>query len=171
MLITKSHALRRKELDASRRDQLLQRPTASKPSTASETQVAVLLSERVIPFIATDRAIRSSDPNIGQIDVTLLRIAIPLKHGVNGLGKLSAARLVDAASVHPKVPNAVLSSLVAAEDELAVTRLLLPRALEQVFQGHLCGIFSPRMGEYGVWWDITSGTFDQAEGFLVWFKV
>jgi len=61
----------------------------------------------------------------------------------------------DAASVHPKVSQAITSRLFCTEPDLSITSLALPGTVHQVFQGDLfSSIYSPIMRQYGVWWDV-----------------
>jgi hypothetical protein len=53
--------------------------------------------------------------NVGQIRVALSSLTVPFEHGINRLGELCTARLVDAVSVYPEVAEIVLRGLVCAE--------------------------------------------------------
>jgi hypothetical protein len=58
--------------------------------------------------------------DIRQIHVARFCISIPAKHRIDGLTELGAARLVDAAGVHPAVFETIAQSLLVAELDLSV---------------------------------------------------
>ena len=60
-----------------------------------------------------------------------------MKHRVDGLCELGAIRFVDTAGVHPKVFQAVTSSLFFAKPDLIVASFALPGTIYQVSKGDL----------------------------------
>jgi hypothetical protein len=69
-----------------RGNELLQRPAAREPAAAGDAGAGlVLLRDHFRGYIR-------------QIGVAHIGVAVPAKHGVDGLGQLGAALLVDAAS-------------------------------------------------------------------------
>lgn len=99
-------------------------------------------------FIRSVVRFRCGIRDICEVDVALVRVTIPLKHGVNGLLELGAARLVDTARVDPEIMQAITLSLFATELNLSVTGFTSASALSHVFEGDFFG--SPCMRENSV---------------------
>src|SRR5262249_8258215 len=118
-------------------DEFLQGPPAREP--------AALLEGRGVGGLDVD-----------QVGVTHLGIAVPLEHGVDGLGKLGAAALVDAARVDPDISIAVATRLGAAVAHLGEAFLpadrdaVAPAGFPHVFEEDL--VVGPRVRENGVVW-------------------
>ena len=89
-----------------RRDQLLERPAALEPQAAREVVVPIL-----IVFLGR---------NVPEVRVAQVRAPVPLVHGVDRLGQLRAARLVDAARIDPDVLEAVSPRHLACPSDLLV---------------------------------------------------
>jgi hypothetical protein len=58
--------------------------------------------------------------HIAHVDIAPGSATIPTKHGVDSFLKLDTVRFVDAARVHPKIVQAILSSTIGRECKLGV---------------------------------------------------
>ena len=70
-----------------------------------------------------------------EVCITYFRVFIPPIHGIDGLGQLCTASLIDAASVNPQPLVSVLLSLLTAPEDLLIAITLAN--LVSVLHGHL----------------------------------
>jgi hypothetical protein len=87
-----------------------------------------------------------------QINIALGYIPVPAKHRVNGLRELGTIRLIDTASVHPKVLQVVTLRLFATKLYLAITSHLLVVAILQICQSNLLQSLSMRKNSIFLWY-------------------
>ena len=83
----------------------MERPAASEPSAVPEGPFP---RRHAVPRIGVGSA-----GDIGKIDVTSFRIAVPPEHAVDRSLQLDAVRLVDAAGIDPELLQPVLLRLTA----------------------------------------------------------
>lgn len=84
--------------------------------------------------------------NIGEIGETEGRFSVPLVHRVDSLGKLSAARLVDAACINPDVVETMGCGDGTGFDDFGEPRFRLVRiALLDLLEAHFA--VTPRVRE------------------------
>lgn len=93
-------------------NELLKRPASCEPATVAQ-------------IIVEYAGVCSSEDwfDVGEIGIALGRLFIPKIHGVDGLGQLSAAGLVDAASVDPYVIESPTNSKLGSAGDLDVALL------------------------------------------------
>ena len=104
------------EDDAARGQQLLQGPAAREPAAAAEVVLPGPVALGVVVHV-----------HVLEVGVAHGRLLVPRVHGVDGLGHLGAALLVDAARVDPDVVVAILGRLAAGVRDLGVPGLELER--------------------------------------------
>ena len=105
-----------------------------------------LLSKLGFPALFDGRTVTdAASRDVGQVYVAASSVAVPGEHGVDCLGKLRAAGLVDVTRVHLKAAQAVLLCLIAAKLEFLVACLLLGPVcvLFQVSKGDIFVISAP----------------------------
>jgi hypothetical protein len=100
--------LLRVKVDVDGRNELLEGPSASEPSTrpqSLEDGWFVDCLDQVLVATSQKRVIVRSQlvDDIAEKRITNCGISIPAKHAVDGLGKLSTRRFVDAAGVDPDI--------------------------------------------------------------------
>lgn len=135
--------IRIEEFDPRRRKELLQRPAAREPDTASEPPATASSSFRRHFAVR-----RISHIHVAQISVAHLRVLIPLIHRVQRLRELRAAGLVDAARIDPDIPQIVAEGLCAALRDFLVPLFGACRARHDVLEEDL--LVLPSVGEDGV---------------------
>ncbi len=148
--------VRREEDDSSGCQEFLQRPAPREPSAAQEDVVGDPFTGFMNP---TDHPVWHVD----EVNVTNFSVPIPRKHGIDGLGQLGTARLVDAVRVDPKVFEFVLQRLRAGPADLSKP-CLCNRALQNalpVLERHF--LISPGVGKDGVWRDALPDEFSEFE--------
>jgi hypothetical protein len=79
------------------------------------------------------------------------------------IGHCYLGDVVDAASVHPEVIEAVVESPLPARPNFVVPSFSFTRIVVPVFECVLFIIFSPSVGENSIAWDVIANTFDQAK--------
>lgn len=158
-LVSDEVLLVRKELDHSGRQQLLQSPASLEPSARSQA----CLPSRLDTVIEAAQVRR----DIGQVDVALLRPAVPSIHRVDGLGEFPVVGLVDTTCIHPKVVDLVLTGPLSTEAHLVVASLVLSIPLLHVGQGQLVVFMAPGVREDRIRWYLVVGEVGgQAESML-----
>ena len=93
-------------------------------STHARTTPAMMASEFGLPLTVT----RSGKPwtrDVVQVRIAYFRVFILPIHGIDGLGQLYVASLVDAVSVDLQPLVSVLLSLFAALEVLSITTMLV----------------------------------------------
>lgn len=73
---------------------------------------------------------------------------IPVVHGVDGFGELSAALLVDTTGVYPYPLKPSTVSKVAALPDLSIALTILLSTLSKILKRYL--VVSPSMGQDGI---------------------
>jgi hypothetical protein len=140
--ITQFNTLFSEELNRGRGNQLLKGPSSGKPSALPKSRFPGLIGHVT--------GVKDSCRDIGKVNVALRGIPIPPKHGVDRFLKLSATRLVDTASIDPKVLQAIALSLLPTEANLVVTSLALAGTMHQVFVGNLFTFRTPGVRKYSI---------------------
>jgi hypothetical protein len=74
-----------------------------------------------------------------------------VKHRVNSLRELNLICLLDTTGVNPEVFQVIFSSLLFAESDLLVARLVCASAVHNVFKGNLLILRAPCVGKYRIW--------------------
>ncbi|KAH8621331.1 hypothetical protein IG631_24032 [Alternaria alternata] len=87
--------------------------------------------------------------HIRQKNVASSRLLIPAKHGVDRMLKLDMICLVDAARIHPEVPQAVPLGLLCAEADLVEARLVTSKTSFKLVEGDFL-TRQPGVREYSV---------------------
>lgn len=88
--------------------------------------------------------------HIGEVNVADLRVSIPPKHRVDGLGELGAGGLVDAYGVDPYVLVSIVSGLFNSTTHFGDAKLVLIRSMLHIVGLYLMSTFCPSMGKNGV---------------------
>jgi hypothetical protein len=89
--LTEIHPISRKELNAFRSNELLERPATSELPASLDVPLQFIFGYRKAAVY------------VGEVHVAHSSISVPAKHGIDGFRKLRAARLVDAAGVDPVI--------------------------------------------------------------------
>ncbi|KAJ6439428.1 LOW QUALITY PROTEIN: hypothetical protein O9K51_07313 [Purpureocillium lavendulum] len=164
----------REEGDGPRGEELLQRPAAGEPPRALERGARLVASFFLLLLLQLDPAVMTRRPvvvgvvfqsrgccetggpvvvrHVGEIGKAARGAAVPPEHGVDGLGQLRAARLVDAHRVDPSVREAAARQHEAAEGlDLGPAGLAGMRPGDNVLQRGLGALLGhPRVREDGV---------------------
>lgn len=111
---------------------------------------------------------RGRERQVRQEDIAHSGAPVPLEHGVDSLGQLSAARLVDAAGIDPSVLESTPRCLQAGPINLLPPDLGRPRSLSTCRRHHLLeGDFlaiDPRVRENGVAWNFVPNKLPKPSG-------
>lgn len=132
---TQPLALIVEELDARRRQELLQCPTTGKPAAASKGFSPSCGKGFSVGDFVRYRHVR-------QVYVALGCKLVPAKYRVNRCAELITGRLVDTACIHPAVLEVVRCSSLAAEADLAIARLAFACAFYQLLVCNLLVVCS-----------------------------
>lgn len=131
------------KVDAFWSDEFLECPPATEPLARAKSRVVI-------------RA------EVGEKDDADLGFTVPFKHGVDGLGELGTARLVDTTSVDPDVFQPEAHCGFAGPHDLDEALLALSRAWDShLLEGHFAIL--PGVRENVIWWDVWLKELDQSE--------
>jgi hypothetical protein len=100
-----------------------------------------------------------ANTDVGKIGVANLSPCIPIEHGVDGLGELGTARLVDATSINPAPGQSIPPGLLASKVYLSKTQFTFIEATLEVLERHF--LVEPCMREDGIRRDLVAEEFYQ----------